>query len=115
MHSSPTRSETYVPTLSLPDALPIVGRPRSRRRQSPLTLPAPECRKLPLVVDRRRAAAGCRAGSRLQRRLLSALRFWQAVAPAGPLVSTLLQIRVHRSEEHTSERQSLMRISYAVF
>src|SRR3546814_5754147 len=87
------------------------GRPRSRRRQPPLTLPAPECRKRPLVVDRRRAAAGCRAGSRLQRRLLSALRFWQAVAPAGPLVSTLLQ----RSEEHTSELQSLMRISYAVF
>src|SRR3546814_17977999 len=66
---------------------------------------APECRKRPLVVDRRRAAAGCRAGSRLQRRLLSALRFWQAVAPAGPLVSTLLQIRVHRNRWPSSVQE----------
>src|SRR3546814_8001261 len=34
------------------------------------------------------------------------------VAPGGEL---LLDPGVHRSEEHTSELQSLMRISYAVF
>src|SRR3546814_576915 len=81
------------------------GRPRSRRPHPPLTIPPPEVPKRPLVVDRRRAAAGCRAGSRLQRRLLSALRFWQAVAPAGPLVSTLLQIRVHRNRWPSSVQE----------
>src|SRR3546814_10396249 len=94
----PAISRRLAPQLSF-------GRPRSRRRQPPLTLPAPECRKRPLVVDRRRAAAGCRAGSRLQRRLLSALRFWQAVAPAGPLVSTLLQIRVHRNRRTSTVQE----------
>src|SRR3546814_5500906 len=34
----------------------------------------------------------------------------EAVAESGHFLS-----RVHRSEEHTSELQSLMRISYAVF
>src|SRR3546814_6608182 len=37
-------------------------------------------------------------------------------APAdGKLVSFLCQVGEQRSEEHTSELQSLMRISYAVF
>src|SRR3546814_2756637 len=34
--------------------------------------------------------------------------------PAGPVSSAVLE-RLRRSEEHTSELQSLMRISYAVF
>src|SRR3546814_8929441 len=39
-------------------------------------------------------------------------RFSEAVRAGGMLQEELLQ---HRSEEHTSELQSLMRISYAVF
>src|SRR3546814_4421501 len=35
--------------------------------------------------------------------------------PAGELLSQLLAFNHARSEEHTSELQSLMRISYAVF
>src|SRR3546814_1730679 len=45
-----------------------------------------------------------------------------AISPQQSTVSALLSrvrrgdvVRVHRSEEHTSELQSLMRISYAVF
>src|SRR3546814_4339764 len=34
---------------------------------------------------------------------------------AGGLISDIASVEVERSEEHTSELQSLMRISYAVF
>src|SRR3546814_9999823 len=35
--------------------------------------------------------------------------------PSAALISQSLNLEVNRSEEHTSELQSLMRISYAVF
>src|SRR3546814_7928618 len=38
-----------------------------------------------------------------------------AAAPHASIVSRLSRARLARSEEHTSELQSLMRISYAVF
>src|SRR3546814_7357486 len=38
-----------------------------------------------------------------------------AISFTAPLFGTLLSIPLLRSEEHTSELQSLMRISYAVF
>src|SRR3546814_951448 len=41
-------------------------------------------------------------------------RLWHRNGPAGPQPS-LLERPLFRSEEHTSELQSLMRISYAVF
>src|SRR3546814_5243876 len=53
--------------------------------------------------------------------LIGALRFGHLptiLVPAGPMPSGLAnkeKQRVRRSEEHTSELQSLMRISYAVF
>src|SRR3546814_2908459 len=77
-----------------------------------------------------------RKGARLDRRLLAVIADCAALALAGALgrpasgssldnairflaepVSewTLARMRVERSEEHTSELQSLMRISYAVF
>src|SRR3546814_6624897 len=37
------------------------------------------------------------------------------MAILAPLAATLVQLAISRSEEHTSELQSLMRISYAVF
>src|SRR3546814_3489612 len=37
----------------------------------------------------------------------------QALGPAGQAVGQVPRRLVHRSEEHTSELQSLMRISYA--
>src|SRR3546814_6422329 len=45
------------------------------------------------------------------------LRHWKAEAAArrGGIVFRDLALAVQRSEEHTSELQSLMRISYAVF
>src|SRR3546814_9036878 len=42
------------------------------------------------------------------------LRIWDKFKEAG-IVIPYPQRDVHRSEEHTSELQSLMRISYAVF
>src|SRR3546814_10776147 len=36
-------------------------------------------------------------------------------APDGGITVSLVGVVLHRSEEHTSELQSLMRISYAVF
>src|SRR3546814_3100319 len=40
---------------------------------------------------------------------------WCAASARSIRASTLAVLRQHRSEEHTSELQSLMRISYAVF
>src|SRR3546814_5373050 len=41
---------------------------------------------------------------------------WQQTLAAGPLhIRPLRPLVMQRSEEHTSELQSLMRISYAVF
>src|SRR3546814_9027277 len=54
-------------------------------------------------------AAGCLYGPRLIRRAGHIRAFTALVAIASCVVL------VHRSEEHTSELQSLMRISYAVF
>src|SRR3546814_8110761 len=52
----------------------------------------------------------------------AAEEFTPAEAPEGRLPAEVLQVAVHdlclsvrRSEEHTSELQSLMRISYAIF
>src|SRR3546814_1768808 len=40
---------------------------------------------------------------------------WFAVAPLMPVIKGEFGLSKERSEEHTSELQSLMRISYAVF
>src|SRR3546814_8075105 len=40
---------------------------------------------------------------------------WQHALNTGRVISPALYARATRSEEHTSELQSLMRISYAVF
>src|SRR3546814_3820261 len=56
-----------------------------------------------------------------QRRLFASLPLSEATLPPEALGPTLLEphpswmTRIERSEEHTSELQSLMRISYAVF
>src|SRR3546814_9516429 len=55
----------------------------------------------------------------LRRHAFTLLRLWHAVFAGGFLVAYLTAdedtYAMHRSEEHTSELQSLMRISYAVF
>src|SRR3546814_10536603 len=45
------------------------------------------------------------------------LQWWGVLAPAGLPEETVAKLNtdINRSEEHTSELQSLMRISYAVF
>src|SRR3546814_10297106 len=94
--------------LSLPDALPICGRP------AVTDAPAQ-------IVDRLRSLDADRKAARFQ----TLQRRRQVVrGTAAPLVGqqrrAALAVRpcvlhVVRSEEHTSELQSLMRISYAVF
>src|SRR3546814_4513819 len=83
-----TEIYTYLHTLSLHDALPISAErpPWGTYRSAGRTSRAP----------RRRGSPARRAAS---------VPGWLRHAAAGP----------HRSEEHTSELQSLMRISYAVF
>src|SRR3546814_14910553 len=83
--------DTYWPTLSLHCALPI-SRSRPGRRRSDSTEIAFVSIRLPSLGD------GPQATARNQ------------TAPTAALTA-----RVGRSEEHTSELQSLMRISYAVF
>src|SRR3546814_5591246 len=90
---------TYCHTLSLHDALPIFSAYRSRRNRRPRHLRQP-------VRGIRRAARGraCRHDGDN-----SGIRH-AFLAQSGD------ELRgQHRSEEHTSELQSLMRISYAVF
>src|SRR3546814_7307137 len=43
------------------------------------------------------------------------LHIWETVADEPSEDGKLVGVRIARSEEHTSELQSLMRISYAVF
>src|SRR3546814_5078089 len=83
-----------------------------------------QLRRIALVIGRG-VAVGCRHGigdgqRALAYRLRVGPRAGEQVAPVmlhvqqrGDFVEKAL--RLHRSEEHTSELQSLMRISYAVF
>src|SRR3546814_9202327 len=103
----PPRSTRAENPLALHDALPsAVGRgPAGRFRAdggySPDGGGAPPC-KDSIVSPRGRYAV------RLSSRRL-------ADAPEFPAPHVLARVRPARSEEHTSELQSLMRISYAVF
>src|SRR3546814_5845529 len=40
---------------------------------------------------------------------------WQKLVDVPDILEELATVEMHRSEEHTSELQSIMRISYAVF
>src|SRR3546814_10094315 len=68
-------------------------------------------RSPPLLVAAERVAATVEQGVHGRRRVGPGDAFWQfrRYSP-GDAIS-----RIDRSEEHTSELQSLMRISYAVF
>src|SRR3546814_9933615 len=95
-----TEIYTYVHTRSQHDALPI-GRSSRRRLNG----------KCGLLEGPQRASKAARqrgdTGARQARR--------RAAATAGSRPDHLLSASHPRSEEHTSELQSLMRISYAVF
>src|SRR3546814_2022420 len=65
------------------------------------------------ATARSRPAEGGRAGGRGQHRLAGKIPAQRAAFVV--IVSACVQARRRRSEEHTSELQSLMRISYAVF
>src|SRR3546814_5646329 len=95
-----TEIYTYSHTLSLPAALPIY-----RWRQSDPADPRDR---------RRRRDRGLEQGGRhrLQAHRRYHTRGRRARGPSWPVG---LAARNPRSEEHTSELQSLMRISYAVF
>src|SRR3546814_2673616 len=81
-------------------------RRRSRRRPSPTDWPA--CRYS------MRSGVRPRRTARWSASILDAMSQTNSPAPAiSPLLT--LDVEVERSEEHTSELQSLMRISYAVF
>src|SRR3546814_6850268 len=69
-----------------------------------------------LLPFRRRRAARSTIGGRRSR--ISAIRFSRAMMSSllpGRRLKSVPWTAISRSEEHTSELQSLMRISYAVF
>src|SRR3546814_16787921 len=100
-----TKIYTYVHSLSLHDALPICC-PRQPWRQPdrPSACARRQIHFSPL--DHARLSCRGRDGSR---RLPGGRRC------SGDHSGVPGHVRRHRSEEHTSELQSLMRISYAVF
>src|SRR3546814_7865609 len=63
-------------------------------------------------VLRGSGADGC-AGARPAEVMVNAAQSGEGFLPGGPAVPH--DLLYHRSDEHTSELQSLMRISYAVF
>src|SRR3546814_9706521 len=101
-----TRTDTLFPYTTLfrsSRLLPCFGAAEELPRRQSLRPGFRRARhRLRLSVARRKRQGRCRRGRELRSR--------QAVGAAfqGPLA-------VERSEEHTSELQSLMRISYAVF
>src|SRR3546814_5548558 len=73
------------------------------------------CRLASSPATRRPRRLFCRGHARTPRQPLSPPAQLAAVRSAGRQVLRRAGAREHRSEEHTSELQSLMRISYAVF
>src|SRR3546814_7578072 len=112
MEPATTESYTYGHTLSLHDALPIC-----RGFPVPSESPSPENLSLAAAVTSVSGRWSIAVGgvfdfpSRLRRRgpLSASHKAARGPAFAGATIKT------KRSEEHTSELQSLMRISYAVF
>src|SRR3546814_2164430 len=91
---------------------PRLARPSARRRDAAVLLPAagrPVLDAGRLGLDRR--ALGCFASRLAPRRAGGGAPPSQVRSGAGVQAAR----RPRRSEEHTSELQSLMRISYAVF
>src|SRR3546814_9290760 len=95
-HPRSTRTDTLFPytTLFRSAGLPALARSSAARGGR-------ACGGLQMPVVRRRTAPAGRGRDR------------GSGVPTGPLV--IRHVRPERSEEHTSELQSLMRISYAVF
>src|SRR3546814_14818978 len=87
---------TYLHTLSLHDALPIYGADRAHV-------------VVPLL------SAGSRVAGRVKWKVAPLPGSDSAQTRPSWRVMTRLTLARPRSEEHTSELQSLMRISYAVF
>src|SRR3546814_1333604 len=92
---------------SLPDALPIP--PRARRGVHDVHSNQPRARFVPEHPDRRLPATRYRPSSRSSNVFVGLVSCTTLVV--NPRSS---QNSIARSEEHTSELQSLMRISYAV-
>src|SRR3546814_10152964 len=68
---------------------------------------------LSTAADRKTSKSGPRDGSKIQP--VAASRIAESVVRASYPLRLAKPMRRPRSEEHTSELQSLMRISYAVF
>src|SRR3546814_8955676 len=105
-----TEIYTYVHTLSLHDALPICV------LIEPNAVPQDDIKAPPRVLAQRTGLARL-AYWLVQDRIAvhTARLFHQLVALAGHALQNPPREIDRRSEEHTSELQSLMRISYAVF
>src|SRR3546814_2908785 len=100
-HSSPTRLSADLPVSSTPSQSKVLVCPSARRTVAPSTRPVPwisnSC--APKCIGTPHSRGNSDSGQRAVARRLA----------------SIIATGLIRSEEHTSELQSLMRISYAVF
>src|SRR3546814_9522652 len=92
--------------------------PRARRPGPPSRIPMPGTNRSRRPPDGRARAGWTRPRfppTIILRSRIMADRVSASITIGGALLSALLPDFIARSEEHTSELQSLMRISYAVF
>src|SRR3546814_6963411 len=68
-----------------------------------------------MLLSRSASSKRLTGGSLLSSRVSAGASFAPSAASAVAALSVLSPVHADRSEEHTSELQSLMRISYAVF
>src|SRR3546814_19575231 len=113
MKRPPPRSTLTYTLFALHHALPISGDASKAQETDPAT-------ELAIVIEQARAAAAGEVApdAALKRRFIQALArmICDAMHPeSGDPAFQAIVLRHRRSEEHTSELQSLMRISYAVF
>src|SRR3546814_1624242 len=106
-----TEIYTYCHTLSLHDALPIAGPAGISLAQSPAGIRGSRADAPGRRRSRHRQQRPLLVGAGRQRNIGDCMRSRQRL---GTTANDCEEARL-RSEEHTSELQSLMRISYAVF
>src|SRR3546814_10782967 len=115
-----TRTDTLFPytTLFRSPATPDLSSPRTRSGVQRCLSNVGYCFKQRWIPEQVRMTQGVERAPLRRRRVRGLQRPYRASAaslPASTAPTACFKVSIERSEEHTSELQSLMRISYAVF